>query len=129
MRKLRIAAVSLALAVTGVVAGVSNAEAATQRNGVCELHEVCLYWSTNYQGPLADYSGDVENYTGHNFPGYNIPLNDNTLSVRNRGNWMDVRLCTNSYFRGDCIAIAPGNGVTELDSYLANKLSSHEWWT
>ena len=98
-------------------------------NGRCESHEVCLYWSTNFQGPIWDHAGDVTNYSGYNFPGYNIPVNNNTLSVRNRGNWMDVRLCTETWFRGSCVVVAPGNSIGLLEDHLANQLSSHEWWT
>ena len=126
-RRLRLIAAVIALGAAGSVWGASAAQAAP--NGTCESHEVCLYWSTNFQGPIWDHAGDVTNYAGYNFPGYNIPVNNNTVSVRNRGNWMDVRLCTETWFRGSCVVVAPGNSIGQLEDHLANQLSSHEWWT
>jgi hypothetical protein len=128
-RRPALIAAGIALAAASGVWSGSTAQAATPRDGNCESHEVCLYWSSNFMGPMYDHSGDVTNYQGHNFPGYNIPVNDNTMSVLNKANWMDVRLCTDTWWRGSCVVVAPGNSISRLENHLANQLSSHEWWS
>ncbi|GAA1636608.1 M23 family metallopeptidase [Catellatospora bangladeshensis] len=49
-------------AMLGGVVGATPAHAATARNGVCEDGEVCLYYNSNHEGSLVDFSGSVRDY-------------------------------------------------------------------
>ncbi|GAB1511413.1 peptidase inhibitor family I36 protein [Actinophytocola sp. KF-1] len=63
MRKLKVALAGLGVALLGAtVVGVPSAQAATARNGVCESGEVCLYYNSDNQGSLVDFSGSVKDY-------------------------------------------------------------------
>ncbi|HVK25007.1 MAG TPA: peptidase inhibitor family I36 protein [Actinokineospora sp.] len=56
----------IALAIGGSVALVlsmaSVANAATPRNGVCEVGEFCLYYGSSRGGSVSDFNGSISNY-------------------------------------------------------------------
>jgi Peptidase inhibitor family I36 len=122
----------LVVVVAGALAllGMALPATAGDYNGSCESGEVCLYWGYNYYGGVADFSGKVTNYKGYLFkgpaPGAGHPLNDNAASLRNRGRYMTVHACVDSWGRGDCIRAYPGEAYGDLGPY-ANRLSSHYW--
>ena len=60
MKKLLCAAFGAAL--LSVFAIAAPAQAATARNGVCEDGEFCLYFNSNNQGSLIDFSGSTKDY-------------------------------------------------------------------
>jgi len=60
VKKLLCAALGAAL--LGSVIAAPPAQAATARNGVCEDGEVCLYFNSNHEGSLVDFSGSVKDY-------------------------------------------------------------------
>ena len=53
-------------------------------------------------------------------------MNDNVASLRNRGRYMTILACMDSWRRGDCIRAYPGEASGDLGPY-ANRLSSHGW--
>jgi murein DD-endopeptidase MepM/ murein hydrolase activator NlpD len=59
LKKLLIAAAAAALLSIFAVATPAHADA---RNGVCEDGEVCLYYNSDNQGSLVDFSGSVKDY-------------------------------------------------------------------
>jgi hypothetical protein len=125
--KLRLVVVVLgALAVLGMALPPS----AGDYNGSCETGEVCLYWGYNFGGGVGDFSGNVNNYKSFTFKGsgggVGKNMNDNVASLRNRGRYMTILACVDSWRRGDCIRAYPGEAYADLGPY-ANRLSSHGW--
>ena len=125
--KLRLVVVVLgALAVLGMALPAS----ASDYNGSCETGEVCLYWGYNFGGGVGDFSGNVNNYKSFTFKGsgggVGKNMNDNVASLRNRGRYMTISACVDSWRRGDCIRAYPGEAYGDLGPY-ANRLSSHGW--
>jgi hypothetical protein len=55
-----------------------------------------------------------------------LNMNDNVASLRNRGRYMTILACMDSWRGGDCIRAYPGEASGDLDPY-ANRLSSHGW--
>lgn len=65
MRKMKVALAALGAALLGgtvMAVAAPAAQAATAGNGVCESGEVCLYFNSNHEGSLRDFSGSVKNY-------------------------------------------------------------------
>jgi murein DD-endopeptidase MepM/ murein hydrolase activator NlpD len=58
----RILVAAAAAALLGGVIFAAPAYAATARNGVCEDGEVCLYFNSDNEGSLVDFSGSVKDY-------------------------------------------------------------------
>ena len=53
-------------------------------------------------------------------------MDDNVASLHNRGRYMTILACMDSWRRGDCIRAYPGEASGDLGPY-ANRLSSHGW--
>ncbi|MGH3728081.1 MAG: peptidase inhibitor family I36 protein [Micromonosporaceae bacterium] len=60
MKKVMFAALAAAL-LGGIVMVASPAQAAA-RNGSCESGEFCLYYNSNHQGSLVDFTGSIKSY-------------------------------------------------------------------
>jgi hypothetical protein len=122
----------LVAAVVGALAviGVGVPAYAGNYNGSCESGEVCLYWGYNFSGGVAEFTGNIQNYNDYTFKGsgggVGQNLNDNAASLKNRGRYMTITACTDSWRRGDCILAYPGEEYGDLGPY-ANRLSSHGW--
>jgi hypothetical protein len=130
LRKLRAALLVTAIA-TLVVAGLGGPAQARSYDGLCESGVVCLYWGGNYTGGVADFDNTIYNYKSFRFKGYGSgvgsPLNDNSQSVKSKARAFDAVLCVDSYFRGKCFELAPGDAYLDLGPDFNNKLSSHFW--
>lgn len=61
-RFLRLAALSAAVSLSVTIITAPPAEAATGYNGVCESGEFCLYYNSDNQGSLVDFSGSISTY-------------------------------------------------------------------
>jgi Peptidase inhibitor family I36 len=123
----------LLVAALGAVAllGIGGVAEARSYDGLCESGEVCLYWGGNYTGGVADFENTIYNYKSFYFKGHGSgagsPLNDNSQSVRSRARGLDAVLCVDSYFRGKCFELKPGDAYLDLGPDFNNKLSSHFW--
>jgi hypothetical protein len=130
LRKLRAALLVTAIAALAV-ASLGGPAQATSYNGKCESGEVCLYWGGNYYGGVADFYNDIYNYKPFVFkgpsPGAGHPLNDNSMSARNKARFSNAILCVDAYFAGKCMEMDPGDAYPDLGSYN-NELSSHFWF-
>jgi hypothetical protein len=82
----RLATLGTAAALVGGVgvATAGPASAATHKNGVCESGELCLYYLTDYRGPVFDLYVSDNDFSNDYFPGTSTRANDNTESVWNR---------------------------------------------
>jgi hypothetical protein len=74
--------VTAAAAVAATVGFVLPANA-TSFNGACEGGEVCLWYNSNYGGPVFDDYNDLGNYSGWYFVNSSYGLNDNSASSAN----------------------------------------------
>lgn len=125
--RIRLTAVALVTAAAALTLGAGPAVAEPQ-NGVCEAGEQCLYPFPNYFGSVADLPGYVENYSGLNFIGPGLyggyPLNDNSMSIKNRNAYFPARYCKGSLHRGPCFVLGAGYNKSDLGEFN-NVLSSH----
>ena len=130
MKRIRALAVAAVIA-GGATLGVAGPASASSFNGLCETGEVCLFWGSNYYGSLADFSNNILNYKSFYFKssgsGQGQTLNDNSESAKNHGRVEGVQLFVDSYYRGDWIAMAPGDQFPDFGPY-DNKFSSHKWY-
>ena len=66
---------------------------ATDRNGVCEVGEACLFYNSNCQGSFIDFSGWVDDFAGYTFvsdgAGKGQRVKNNAASARNRDSRLD----------------------------------------
>jgi hypothetical protein len=123
-----------ALILAATVAMVATLGLATPaqaaHDGDCGSGEVCLYWSNSFSLGVADFGGDIANYTNYSFfhCSFSCHLNDNAASVRNRARFSDVTLYIDSWFRGGAITVGNGQQMDggQLGGYR-NELSSHFW--
>jgi hypothetical protein len=101
------------------------------RDGVCEVGEVCFYYNSDQQGSVSDFASSVEDY-GTSQPGcYDFKgpgagqgecIKNNAASVENR-TAAPVTVYFNSGHKGDAEVIPAGASVN-LDD-LKNKNASH----
>lgn len=129
-RRIRTGLVAAAIAAVAV-AGIGGPAQARSYDGFCESGEVCLYWGGNYYGGVADFVNDIYNYKSFRFKGSGAgvgqSLNDNSASVRSKARLFEVILCVDSYFRGKCFEMSPGDAYPDLGPDFTNELSSHFW--
>jgi len=131
MGRLGVATVALAASLT-VVAPVTEAAAATARNGSCESGEFCLYYLGNRTGSVSDFSGSVVNYGStqpscYEFRGPGLGqgqcVKNNAWSVWNRTS-RAVRVYFNSNYGGPSQLFAAGQ-AGDLNSTLRDNNASH----
>ena len=61
----RIASAGSLLALTaGALLIPTSTASAAERDGVCDAGEVCLYYNSNGEGSVSDFSGSIPNYGG-----------------------------------------------------------------
>lgn len=123
---------ALALAVSGLTGvAAETAQAATARNGVCEAGELCLYYNSNQQGSLSDFTSSLGQYnatqpTCYEFrgagAGKGMCIKNQTASVWNRTG-SDATIFENSDFGGRTETV-PANGKANL-TILKNNNASH----
>lgn len=114
MKRITRASIAVAGAAVLVATGAVNASAATPRNGVCEVGEICFYWGSYRTGSLSDHTGSLSNY-GSTQPGCyefksegvgeNECIKNNAYSVWNRRGG-SARVYFNSNYGGDYDVVA-----------------------
>lgn len=100
------------------------AYAGSEYNGVVDSGEFGLYWSTGSRAgtPVMDMVCGENDFSQWKFPGYNIKVNDNTLSYRNRSTdtWY---VFTDAYQGGASGSLPPGY-VGDASKTFQNSISS-----
>ncbi|MDW5326764.1 peptidase inhibitor family I36 protein [Plantactinospora sp. KLBMP9567] len=138
MTKIRMIAARAIIVVLGSVSAVavmapSTASAATPRNGICEVGEVCFYWGPNLTGSLSDFTGSLANYgstqpTCYEFrstgTGQGQCMKNNATSAWNRSSGT-VRVYYNSNYGGTYDNVAAGTWRNLNNTYLDN--ASHRF--
>ncbi|WP_222598454.1 peptidase inhibitor family I36 protein [Lentzea tibetensis] len=124
--------VALVGALIGVVLGTAPASAATDRNGVCEQGEFCLYFNSDQAGSLSDFDASISDY-GDSQPscydfksagnGKGVCVKNNAASVKNLTS-KPVTVYYNSGYAGANQTIAAG-GKANLKAELKNENASH----
>jgi murein DD-endopeptidase MepM/ murein hydrolase activator NlpD len=122
-------------AVMGAAVGLatlSPAQAATARNGVCESGEFCLYYNSDTEGSVSDFSGSVSDYGAsqpscYEFKGSGAGkgqcVKNNAASAWNRtGRYVTVFY--NSGYSGPIDNFSPGSSAN-LRAYLKNDNAGH----
>jgi hypothetical protein len=127
-RHVRALILAATVAIVATLGLATPAQAA--HDGDCGSGEVCLYWSYSFSAGLADFGGDIANYTNYRFfhCSYSCHLNDNAASVRNRARFASASLHVDSWFRGGGVIVNNGQQMDgwQLGDYV-NEFSSHIW--
>jgi murein DD-endopeptidase MepM/ murein hydrolase activator NlpD len=120
---------------TASVVTAFSAQAAT-RNGVCESGEFCLYYNSNQQGSVSDFTTSISDY-GSSQPscydfkgsgaGKGLCVKNHAASVRNNAS-VPVTIYFNSGYSGASQTIAPGTSAN-LNATLKNENASHKFGT
>ena len=119
-------------ALLSVSFGAATASAATARNGVCDAGEFCLYYNSDHQGSLSDFTTSIPDY-GDTQPGcyeFKSAGNGQGLCVKNEAAaaWNrtsgPVTVYYNSEYGGSKQTIAAG-GKVNLNASLKNENASH----
>lgn len=112
----------------GVVVGSALPAVADPENGQCENGEECFWPYPNKFGSVYDESGVSENHSLEQFvgsgSGQGHTVNDWAMSFWNHADFLSVRVCAHSYFRGPCTSVGAGYSIN-LPPELANQNSSH----
>jgi len=126
MRKSAIAGAVLAAGVSTLVT-VAPAQAATY-DGRCDSGEVCVYENRGFQGGMADFDGDVNDYRSFSFVGVPwVSLNDNASSLINKANWIPVYLYEHANQSGRLLTrVGPGDVQDQIP--YDNQASSHAFY-
>jgi hypothetical protein len=85
--RLAVGALTLASGAVIALSSATPAAAAETFNGSCESGEVCLFYSTNYTGAIADMYDNVADYSGWHFYASTSLLDENTWSGKSRSIW------------------------------------------
>lgn len=119
-----------------LVATAPTASAATARNGVCEIGEICFYYNSNQQGSVSDFAAtaSVANY-GSRQPGCyefkgagagkGLCMKNRAASVWNRSYASNVTVYYNSNYAGARQTIGRG-ARANLNATLKNNNASHK---
>ena len=129
----RIASAGSLLALTaGALLIPTSTASAVERDGVCDAGEVCLYYNSNGEGSVSDFSGSIPNYGGsqpncYEFKGSGSGqgecVKNNAASVWNRtGDAVAVHY--NSNYSGPSQTISNGE-LVNLRPELKNENASH----
>jgi hypothetical protein len=124
----RLVVTSLSLVLGGGMALAVSAPASAQEtlNGQCESGELCSYWLSNYNGPIADIYEDVTDFGPWHFYASDLWLNNNTYSARSAAAFWCARLYENANYGGGSLHFVPGQGRTTLGWYN-DKMSSQSF--
>ncbi|MBO3724854.1 peptidase inhibitor family I36 protein [Actinomyces bowdenii] len=133
-RRLTGAAAALLLAL-GALTLPSSPASAAERDGVCDVGEVCFHYNSDQKGAVSDFTGSMRNY-GSSQPGcyeFKSPdkdaagrgecMKNNTASVTNR-TAHPVTVYYNSNYGGRSQVI-PAGASANLDPALKNNNASH----
>lgn len=130
MKIVAFAALGVAL-LSGTVIAAPSAQAVSPRNGVCESGEVCLYYNSNHQGSLVDFTGSIRTYgTGSSCIKYVSPgagrgqcVKNNAASVWNRKS-VPVTIFYKSNWSGSIDSFVAGKKANLLPA-LKNNNAGH----
>ncbi|MGH3735045.1 MAG: peptidase inhibitor family I36 protein [Micromonosporaceae bacterium] len=133
MKKVAFAALGAALLSGTLLIAAPPALAATAGNGVCESGEFCLYYNSDNQGSLRDFSGSVSNYgtgTGcikyvSSGSGRGQCVKNNAASAWNRRSY-PVTVFFKSSYSGAIDNFSPG-GKGNLRPALKNENAGHRF--
>ena len=130
----KITLVAMMGALISVSLGAATANAATARNGECESGEFCLYYNSDHEGSISDFSSSVSDY-GDEQPscydfksagaGKGLCVKNEAAAVWNRTNG-PVTVYFNSGYSGPRQTIAAG-GKVNLNSELKNENAGHKF--
>ena len=133
MKNLAYAGLAGTLMSTAFGVAAPSAQAAT-RDGVCDAEEFCVYFNSNQQGSVSDFTGSISNY-GSTQPGcYEFKgagagqgrcVKNSAASVWNRASG-PVTVYFNSGYAGASQAVAPAARVN-LNATLKNENASHRF--
>ena len=123
-------AISIAVAAALVTGSAAPATAAPQhklhkatgKNGVCEVGELCLFYTQNFGTPVLDLYNSDSDFSNDNFPGTQIRANNNTESFWNRDTYT-WRIYTGTNATGSIGCIRPG-ASGNLNNTFRNLVSS-----
>lgn len=123
---------SLLMLAAGALLIPTSTASAAERDGVCDSGEVCLYYNSNGQGSVSDFSGSIPNY-GSSQPncyefkgsgnGRGKCVKNNAASVWNRTG-RSVTVYYNSNYSGSSQTISNGE-LVNLKPGLKNENASH----
>ncbi|MFD4668888.1 peptidase inhibitor family I36 protein [Lentzea sp. NPDC058450] len=128
----RITVAALMGALIGASFGAGTASAATPRNGVCDAGEFCLYYNSDHQGSMSDFTTSIPDYgdeqpTCYDFKsagaGQGLCVKNEAAAVWNRTSG-PVTVYYNSDYAGSKQTIAAG-GKVNLNASLKNENASH----
>lgn len=124
---------SLILLTAGALLIPTSAASAAERDGVCDAGEFCLFYNSNGQGSLSDFSGSIPNYGGgqpncYEFKGSGsgqgkCVKNNAALAWNRTGH--PVTVYYNSNYSGPSQTIPDGEPVN-LSPELKNENASHK---
>ena len=124
---------SLILLTAGALLIPTSAASAAERDGVCDAGEFCLFYNSNGQGSLSDFSGSIPNYGGgqpncYEFKGSGsgqgkCVKNNAALAWNRTGH--PVTVYYNSNYSGPSQTIPDGEPVN-LRPDLKNENASHK---
>lgn len=124
---------SLILLTAGALLIPTSAASAAERDGVCDVGEVCLYYNSNGEGSVSDFRGSIPNYGGSQPNCYEFKgsgngqgkcVKNNAASVWNRTG-RSVTIYYNSNHSGPSQTIPDGEPVN-LRPELKNENAAHK---
>lgn len=113
----------------------SPANAATPRNGLCELGEFCLYYGPGLTGSVSDFNGSIPNYgatqpTCYEFigpgTGRGLCVKNNATSAWNHTTSNRVTVYFNSNYGGISDTFLPGESG-DLIPAMRKQNASHRF--
>lgn len=126
MRKRIIAATAAAVASMSTLIAVAPAQAAPY-DGRCDSGELCIYEHPGFQGGMADFDGDINDYAGFTFVGVPwVSVNDNASSFVSKAQWQTAYLFEHANQRGRMVTqVLPGRTKDSIAD--DNMASSHDF--
>jgi hypothetical protein len=130
LRTTAFAGAALLVASVGAVSPAAPANATTNKNGVCETVELCLYYGKDYGSPVFDLHFSDYDFGDDSFPDDDEKVDNNTRSYRSKEiegadpTWYWY-VYDEKNFRGEPQCIEPGE-KGNFDSDLWEKASSAE---
>ena len=136
MKKKIMSIAMAALTGTSIIAMTPAAAQAAGRNGVCETGEFCLYFNSNHQGSVSDFTGSIPDYGKSQPSCYEFKsdgagqfkcVKNDAAAVWNRTS-DPVTVYFNHDYKGARQTIKAG-GKVNLNSDLKNENASHKFNT
>jgi hypothetical protein len=126
---------ALALTVTGAVSGSASADdrefgiTGGHYDGICDTHEICLYFNSDFQGSVADFGSGVPDFAGKVFKGPGAgrgqAVKNNAASVCNSHPIYAAVVYFNSHYSGKADVIPPNDCENLRNTY--NENASATW--